>query len=119
MHEVSLARSIFNTIRSEVTADEYQRLSAVHLRVGRLANVEPLLMQNAFQAVTDSDYPEQAITLHIEVLPVLVHCQACDTTTEIESYTFVCSCGKPTANVVQGNELLISKIEFKDIVTQY
>ena len=114
MHEISLVRSIFSTLVAELPEAEQKQLTAIYLRVGSLANVEPVLMQNAFQAVLETEYPERHLTLHIETLPVLVLCDSCGKTSEVENYKFVCVCGKPTAHVVQGNELLISKIEFEN-----
>jgi hydrogenase nickel incorporation protein HypA/HybF len=112
MHEVSLVRNIFKTLAGEFPPEELLRLRGVHLRIGLLANVEPLLLQNAFQAVVETEYPDQDPQLHIETLPVLVHCQPCNLTSQVDNYRFVCACGKPNSNVVQGNELLISKVEF-------
>jgi hypothetical protein len=39
----------------------------------------------------------------------------CRQTTEVHNYRFVCAaCGKPCANVVQGNELLIERVEMRE-----
>jgi hydrogenase nickel incorporation protein HypA/HybF len=114
MHEISLVRSIFKTLESEFSGEDLAKLRGIHLRIGGLANVEPMLLQSAFQAVVESDYPAQNPQLHIEALPVLVHCQPCNLTSEVTQYRFVCACGKPNGNVVQGNELLIGKVEFAE-----
>lgn len=108
-----MVRNTFRTLEEEFSKQEFSRLTDIHLRVGLLSNVEPMLMQNAFRAVTETEYPNQSLTLHIEMLPVLIHCQNCDITSEVENYRFVCGCGKPSANIVQGNELLISRVEFQ------
>jgi hydrogenase nickel incorporation protein HypA/HybF len=47
-------------------------------------------------------------------LPVLIHCSECGKITEVQHYKFVCSCGKPSRNIIQGEELLIKKVEFAD-----
>jgi hydrogenase nickel incorporation protein HypA/HybF len=52
--------------------------------------------------------------LHVEVLPVLIHCDECNKDAEVHNYKFVCTCGKPSRNIIQGEELLISKVEFAD-----
>jgi len=52
--------------------------------------------------------------LHVEVLPILIHCEACDKDTEVLNYTFVCTCGKPGNNIVQGLEMMINKVEFEE-----
>jgi len=116
MHEISLVRNIFKTLEAEFTEDELKRLKSIHLKVGLLSNVEPLLMQNAFGAVTASDAPQHAqVKLEVEVVPVRIHCLACQQESGIEGYRFVCEhCGQPSNNIIQGLELLISHIEMND-----
>ncbi|MCX6217338.1 hydrogenase maturation nickel metallochaperone HypA [Spirosoma sp.] len=113
MHEISLVRNIFRTLEDEFPAD-MSRIRGIYLKAGLLSNVQPILMQNAFAAVLEDEPRYQQTSLHVEVLPILIHCDVCDKTTEVQQYKFVCSCGKPSRNVVQGEELLISKVEFDD-----
>ncbi len=113
MHEISLVRTISATLEESLSAEELRRLSAIDLRVGELSNVQPVLMQNAFSAVQEAEGKFQDVTLHVEVLPVLVECLLCTTRSEVENYKFVCTnCGRPCSNVVQGNELLIHRVHF-------
>ena len=114
MHEVSLIRTIFTTIESEFTQEEVEHISAIDLKVGLLSNVEPVLMQNAFEAVTAAEQRFEGVDLNIEVVPIEVYCQECDSHAIVENYKFVCSCGKPNNNVVKGTELLIHRVHFKD-----
>jgi hydrogenase nickel incorporation protein HypA/HybF len=113
MHEISLVRNIFNTLEDEFPG-EIDRVRGIYLTVGLLSNVQPILMQSAFEAVLEGEPRYNKTSLHVEVLPVLIHCDECDTTSEVQQYKFVCSCGKPSRNIVQGVELLISKVEFVD-----
>jgi hydrogenase nickel incorporation protein HypA/HybF len=112
MHEVSLVNSIFRTIEAEFPKHDLERVRGIYLRVGLLSNVEPMLMQSAFSAVLETEAAFQNATLHVEVLPILIECKDCGATTTVENYRFVCICGKPSNNVVQGTELLIHKVEF-------
>ena len=113
MHEISLVRNIFKTLEDEFPGEIY-KVRGIHLTVGLLSNVQPILMQNAFEAVLEDEPRYNKSTLHVEVLPVLIHCGECDKTTEVINYKFVCSFGKPSRNIVQGEELLISKVEFAE-----
>ncbi|MEO6328727.1 MAG: hydrogenase maturation nickel metallochaperone HypA [Ginsengibacter sp.] len=113
MHEIPLVRNIFKTLEDEFP-EEMEKVRGIHLTVGILSNVQPILMQNAFEAVLEDEPRYNKTSLHVEVLSVLVYCDECDKTTEIKEYKFVCSCGKPSRNVVQGEELLISKVEFAE-----
>ena len=114
MHEISLVRNIFKTFENEFPG-EIDRVRTIHLTVGILSNVQPILMQNAFEAVLLDEPTYKNATLKVKVLPVLVHCDDCDKDSEVKDYKFACSiCGKPSKNVVQGEELLISKVEFEE-----
>lgn len=115
MHEISLVRNIFNTLEAEFSAEELQNLTAIDLKVGMLSNVEPVLMHNAFSAVTTAEEKFQGVELNVKVIPIKIHCQTCDTHSVVENYKFACSsCGQPNNNVVEGTELLIHRVHFKE-----
>ena len=114
MHEISLVRNIFKTLEDEFPG-EMDKVRGIHLTVGLLSNVQPILMQNAFEAVLLDEPKYNKTSLHVTVLPVLVHCNDCDKDTEVQHYKFACAtCGKPSKNIIQGEELLISKVEFAE-----
>ncbi len=115
MHEISLVRNIFRTLESEFSEEELSKIKTVNLKVGVLSNIEPILMQNAFEAVTATDSPQyQAVKLVIETVPIEIFCEDCQTKSGIENYRFICSqCSKPSNNIVQGMELLIRDVEFE------
>ena len=56
--------------------------------------------------------------IHVEVLPVIVHCDLCGNDSPVEQYKFVCAtCGRPTREVIQGTELLIHRVHFANLTT--
>ena len=112
MHEISLVRNIFHTIEEQYPDIRPENIKCIYLQVGELSNVQPIAMHNAFEAVIDNETRYQHAQLHITVTPVLIYCDACKKNTGIKNYRFVCSCGKPAKKIVQGDELLITKIEF-------
>ena len=115
MHEISLVRNIFKTLEDEFPG-EIDKIRSIHLNVGLLSNVQPILMQNAFEAVLLDEPRYNKASLYVNVLPVLVHCDDCDKDSEVKHYKFACSyCGKPSKNIIQGEELLISKVEFEEV----
>jgi hydrogenase nickel incorporation protein HypA/HybF len=113
MHEISLVRNIFKTLEAEFP-DTFHNIRNIYLTAGELSNVQPILMKNAFDAVV-LDEPKYAKTiLHVEVLPVIIYCDDCNQKTPVNQYKFICGiCNKPSKNVIQGEELLISKVEFE------
>tara|TARA_Y100001949_G_C15716781_1_gene213378 strand:+ start:77 stop:421 length:345 start_codon:yes stop_codon:yes gene_type:complete len=114
MHEVSLVQSIFRTLESEFEEEELDRLSQIDLKVGVLSNVEPILMQNAFSAVTETNNRFKSVKLHIDKVPILIQCDLCGEISQVENYVFKCSNGHPSKNVIQGEELLIERVHFND-----
>jgi len=113
MHEISLVRGIFNTLKGQFPEEELESLEAIDLEVGMLSNVEPALMQNAFEAVTTAEEEFQSVKLNVEVIPIEVYCKKCDINSTVENYKFICKkCGTPTNNVVRGTELLIRRVHF-------
>jgi len=114
MHEISLVRNIFRTLEEEFP-DDFGQIRDIYLTVGLLSNVQPIAMENAFQAVLEDEPRYQKTKLKVEVLPILIHCIDCNKNTAVEQYRFVCKfCGKPSKEVIQGEELLIKKVEFEN-----
>ena len=113
MHEISLVRNIFSTLEAEFSKEELDTLNAIDLKVGLLSNVEPILMQNAFEAVTTAEEKFQTVKLNVIKIPIEIYCEPCDSNSTIENYKFACaSCGNPNNNIVKGNELLIHQVHF-------
>ena len=54
-------------------------------------------------------------TLVIEDVPIVVHCPRCDARRPIRSIQWFCcaECGAPTADVLQGRELLVTALEMR------
>ncbi|WP_194775415.1 hydrogenase maturation nickel metallochaperone HypA/HybF [Pararhodonellum marinum] len=115
MHEISLVKNIFGSLDSIYPEKDRGKIKKIYMKVGLLSNVEPILMQNAFEAVVATERKEySSCELQIEVLPILVYCEDCLKESEVLNYRFVCACNKPTNNIIQGNELLISGVEFME-----
>ena len=93
MHEISLVRNIFRSLEEEFPG-ETGRIRGIYLTVGLLSNVQPILMQNAFAAVLLDEPHYNKASLQITVLPVLIHCDACDKEPVITD----CSCNNFSRN---------------------
>ena len=114
MHEISLVKNIFKSLEARFPG-ELDKIRTIQLTVGILSNVQPILMQNAFEAVLQDEPRYNKTSLQVIMLPVLVHCDDCDKNSEVRYNKFACGyCGKPSKNIVQGEELLISKVEFEE-----
>lgn len=114
MHEISLVRNIIRTLESEFEEKELEKLSQIDLKVGLLSNVEPILMQNAFEAVKEDTKRFLDTKLQVNVLPIIIKCELCGDETEVKNYSFKCKNGHPSKNIIQGEELTIERVHFND-----
>lgn len=113
MHEISLVRNIFHTLEAEFP-EKFNNITTIYLTVGELSNVQPILMQNAFEAVLEDEPKYKNKKLDITVLPIKIYCERCGAEKPVKQYRFICEdCGTPSGKVIQGEEMLISKVEFE------
>lgn len=113
MHEISLIRTVFRTLEQEFP-EQINRLKKIKIKAGLLTNIQPILMENAFNAVTIEEVQFKNVELEVEITKIIVRCNACQLDSEVEHYRFLCSkCLQPSKNIVQGEELLISEVEFE------
>ncbi len=112
MHEISISQHILRSLKAELPSEEYNAIKEIKLKIGALACVEPVLLHNAFKAVTEGT-KQQDIDLAIEYLEVKAYCNTCNENFNVKMHKYVCdSCGTPSSNVVQGNEMLIHQVVF-------
>lgn len=113
MHELSIVKDIFDTLEEHYDA-KVEDIQQIQVTAGLLSNVQPVLIQNAFDAfITDHPYYRE-MELEVLVNDIIAHCDHCKKDFHVRYHKFVCDdCGTPSANIVQGNELFISKVIFK------
>ena len=66
MHEVSLVRNMLRTLEDKFSPQEMSRLVRIKMKIGKLSNVEPILMQTAFDAVIYEHPNYKNVQLEIE-----------------------------------------------------
>jgi hydrogenase nickel incorporation protein HypA/HybF len=113
MHEISLVHSIFRSLQEQFP-DKMETLLRVKVKAGMLSNVQPLLLQSAWDAVQECEPKYEGVKLDMEMLPVLIECSQCGKVSQVDDYCFICSCGEPCRNIIQGMELMISEVEFEE-----
>lgn len=111
MHEVAIVRDIVNNLETHYQ-DRFKEISKVKIEAGLLCNVQPILIQNAFEALILENPLLENIDLQVVLLPIIAHCGQCKKDFEVKLHRFVCSCGTPSRDIVQGEELRISQVEF-------
>ncbi|CAI9429758.1 Hydrogenase maturation factor HypA [Candidatus Ornithobacterium hominis] len=111
MHEISIVRNIISNLEEQYQ-DRLQEISKVKIEAGLLCNVQPILIQNAFEALILEDIRLENIDLEVVLLPVIANCKKCEKDFEVKLHKFVCSCGEPSRDIIQGEELRISQVDF-------
>ncbi|MDY3521857.1 hydrogenase maturation nickel metallochaperone HypA [Riemerella anatipestifer] len=111
MHEVPIVKDIVRNLE-EHYGDRFKEISKVKVEAGLLSNVQPILIQNAFEAMIIEDPRLENIDLEVVLLPIIAYCSNCDKDFEVKRHKFVCDCGTPSRMIKQGEELRISEVEF-------
>jgi hydrogenase nickel incorporation protein HypA/HybF len=114
MHEISLVRSLFRTLEDQLSAEELTRLQAIHLEVGVLSGIEPMLLDNAYQVLRDNS-PYADVVLHVRSVPISVWCDTCEETFSVTRQRFICpTCHTASNQVRTGEELMIRQVELAE-----
>ena len=88
-------------------------VSDIFVSVGPLSGVESALLQNAFSIAVAGTVADDA-KLHIESLPVRVHCKECDAESEVSANRLLCAqCGTWKTRLISGDELLLTRVELE------
>jgi hydrogenase nickel incorporation protein HypA/HybF len=113
MHEISIVRNVIELLKEKHT-DKFDRITKVQIQAGLLSNVQPILIQNAFEALILDEPALSVIELEVVLTPIIVRCEPCNKNFEVIRHKFVCPCGTPSKQIIQGDELQISEVHFLD-----
>jgi hydrogenase nickel incorporation protein HypA/HybF len=113
VHELSIASSILDTVRSEISREGVRPLQ-VGLRVGALSGVDPDALAFGFEAlVKGSDL--DGLALEIERVAHRRRCPACTREFEAGEFDVSCpGCGDLRTELKTGDELEIAYLEVDD-----
>ncbi|NQD71740.1 hydrogenase maturation nickel metallochaperone HypA [Sphingobacterium shayense] len=111
MHELSIVKDIFQTLE-QAYPETYKDIIKIEIQAGLLSNIQPVLIQNAFEAYIEEFQEYKKLELEVTILPIIAHCAVCNNTFEVKYHRFVCECGVSSDNIIQGEELKISKVTF-------
>jgi hydrogenase nickel incorporation protein HypA/HybF len=113
MHELSIAMSIVDLVEEEMAVRGVE-VEAVHLKVGLLSGVVKDALLTSYEMAC-MQTPLEGSRLVIEEVPILVDCPNCKVRRPVLSVQwFRCSeCGTPTAEVVEGKELIVTALELR------
>jgi hydrogenase nickel incorporation protein HypA/HybF len=113
MHEVGIAESICDAVRTHVP--DGHRLCRVVVEYGPLCGVAPQALGFAFEVVA-GHVGLQGAVLEMRVSPAAASCPACSQQWKLEHLDWTCpACGHVPATVDGGEVLKVTEIEVDDV----
>jgi hydrogenase nickel incorporation protein HypA/HybF len=115
MHELSIAYNLVSAANAAAEAANVNTVTTVNLQLGVMSGVVPEALLFSYDIATDGTRLAGS-TLSIEMLPVVVFCDACGSERELENIQSFCCpvCQKPTGDIRQGREIELISLEFDD-----
>jgi hydrogenase nickel incorporation protein HypA/HybF len=101
-----------DAVLEQARAHGASRVHRIVLRIGTLSGVEPEALRFAFEVVSRDTMAADA-ELEVDSVQARAYCSACEKEFEAEgSYILSCPrCGRLSADIRQGRELELSRIE--------
>ena len=112
MHEMGIALQIVEIATASLPANLGEaRVTAVNLKIGKLAAVVPESLRFCFD-VAVKDTLLTGAKLVIEEVPVVARCKDCNAQWTIDEPVFICkNCQSGSLEILSGRELDIESIE--------
>lgn len=115
MHEMAICQGLMSQVEQIARDKGAARVEHIVLSIGPLAGVEPELLSRAFEVARAETVASEA-ELEIETGPVVVECRSCGQKGNATVNRLLCpSCGDWKVNLVQGDELLLLRLEISGI----
>jgi len=112
MHEMGIVIQIIDIVKSSIPQNlKGVPVERVHIAVGKMSAIVPSSLKFCFD-IAIKDTPLEGSQLHIEELPVTLHCKNCDHKWTIDQPVFKCDkCHHTDIDMLSGRELNIVSIE--------
>jgi hydrogenase nickel incorporation protein HypA/HybF len=114
MHEIGIAKSILDAVRSEACRRPGAVPCKVAIRIGELAAVDPDALRFCFEALTRETELE-SLRLEIELCPRRHLCPDCSSEFSVADFESRCpKCGQEHTQYVSGDQLELAYLEMED-----
>ena len=114
MHEMGIASSVLEAVRTEMTRYPQSYPCKVGMRIGQMAAIDPEALRFCFEAlILETDLA--SLELAIEVCPRLHRCGACGREFAVEDYDFSCpQCASLVTTCISGDQLQLAYLEMEE-----
>jgi hydrogenase nickel incorporation protein HypA/HybF len=114
MHELGIAHSVLDAVRTEAERHPGAFPVKVAVRVGELAGVDPDALAFSFEVLT-SKTEWARVVLEVQTCPRKHCCRDCGNTFRIVDYDFACpACGGLHSECIGGEELELAYVELEE-----
>ena len=112
MHELSLIKSVVNTIYDSFEGQPVRQVKTVTLKVGTVSGIVPRYLTEAWDWFTKNDDLFRGSKLKVEFIHAYSTCLDCNKDYDTIEHAKVCPyCHSENTVLKQGNELLIKEVE--------
>ena len=117
MHEMGIANSVLDAVRTEAARYPGRYPAKVCVRVGEVAAIDQDALRFCFEAmIHDTDL--ESLELEIEVCPRRNHCTVCGTDFVVRDYDVCCPrCASFETKCISGDELELAYLEVEEYGT--
>jgi hydrogenase nickel incorporation protein HypA/HybF len=114
MHEMGIANSILEAVRTELRRHPDARAAKVGVRIGEMQAIDEKALQFCFEVVArDTDL--DGLKLQIELCPRRHRCESCRFEFTVREYDFQCpQCREISAKCVGGDQLELAYLEVEE-----
>jgi hydrogenase nickel incorporation protein HypA/HybF len=114
MHELGIANSVLEAVRTEMQRYPEAHPSKVCVRIGEMAAIDQEALRFCFEAITRESELE-ALELEIEVCPRRHRCLDCGRDFVVHDYLFRCpDCASLETKCISGDELELAYLEVEE-----
>ncbi len=111
MHEYSIVGALISQVEDEARRRGARVVNRVHVRIGAVSGVEPVLLATAFEVFRERTLCEAA-ELVIERVDERWTCPACGTVIDRNAGLLCWRCGTPP-RLTAGDEMILNRIEME------
>jgi hydrogenase nickel incorporation protein HypA/HybF len=115
MHEMSLARSLLDQVDDLCVMHGGHAVQEVHVEIGPLSGVEPLLLSAAFHRLRGQWPAAATAMLSLVEVPLEARCRACGQAFQPAQFALRCpACGGGDTEIARGDGVLLLRIVLAD-----
>ena len=111
MHELSVIKALLDSVKQYKAEQIQQQVKSIRIEVGEMSCVDPDRLQFCFDMVREEAGMNEA-ALNIDSVKATAKCNACGNRFELSRIGEPCPCGSYEHDMLSGNELNLTEIEF-------